>query len=243
MRKKQKKVQDKEEKTEIISTKPSDTNTDVTNQVFIMRDSIVKHIRGYELSQRVQNCKVFLKSFSGAKVRYMEDYIQSTLRETPSHFMLLVGTNDVTTKYVPQQIAGSIINLAVKIKKYCDVSISSITDRNSKYLRKAADANKYLKDSCREKNLNFISHWKAIKVRNLNASKLHLNKRGTQVLSNQSAEDISNIINWQSILHCPANNDNINITHDTDENKAKFKGKQLSGSNLKATKGIQISWS
>ena len=39
MRKKQKKVQDKEEKTDIISTKPSDTNTDVTNQVFIMRDS------------------------------------------------------------------------------------------------------------------------------------------------------------------------------------------------------------
>ena len=62
MRKKQKKVQDKEEKTEIISTKPSDTNTDVTNQVFIMRDSIVKHIRGYELSQRVENCKVFLKA-------------------------------------------------------------------------------------------------------------------------------------------------------------------------------------
>ena len=29
-------------------------------------------------------------------------------------------------------------------------------------------------------------------------------------------------------------NDSINCTHDTDENKAKFKGKQISGSNLKA---------
>ena len=46
-----KKVQDKEEKPGTISTKPSDTNADVTNRVFIMGDSIVKHIRGYELSQ------------------------------------------------------------------------------------------------------------------------------------------------------------------------------------------------
>ena len=83
--KKQKKVQDKEEKPETISTKPSDTNADVTNRVFIIGDSIVKHIRGYELSQRVENCKVFVKSFSGAKVRCMEDYIQPTLREMPSH--------------------------------------------------------------------------------------------------------------------------------------------------------------
>ena len=77
--KKQKKVQDKEEKPETISTKPSDTNADVTNRVFIMGDSIVKHIGGYELSQRVENCKVFVKSFSGAKLRRMEDYIQPTL--------------------------------------------------------------------------------------------------------------------------------------------------------------------
>ena len=115
--KKQKKVEDREEKPETISTKPSDTNADVTNRVFIIGDSIVKHIRGYELSQRVENCKVFVKSFSGAKVRCMEDYIQPTLRETPSHVILHVGTNDVTTKQDPQQIAESVINLAVKIKK------------------------------------------------------------------------------------------------------------------------------
>ena len=130
-----------------------------------MGDSIVKHIRGYELSQRLENSKVFVKSFSGAKVRCMEDYIQPTLRETPSHVILHVGTNDVTTKQDLQQIAQGIINLAVKIKRNCDVSISIITTRN------------------------------ALTVRHLNASKLHLNKRGTQVLSNQFAEAISNIIN------------------------------------------------
>ena len=230
---KQKKVRDKEEKSETISTKPSDTNADVTNRVFIMGDSIVKHIRGYELSQRVENCKVFVKSFSGAKVRCMEDYIQPTLRETPSHVILNVGTSDVTTKQDPQQNAKGIINLAVKIKRNCDVSISSIITRNDKYLRKAVDVNRNLKDRCREKKFRFVNHGTALTIRHLNASKLHLNKRGTQALSNQFAEAISNTINRQSVLHSLANNDSMNSTRDTDGNKAKFKGKQLSGSNLK----------
>ena len=126
----------------------------------------------------------------------MEDYIQPALRETPNHVILHVGTNDVTTKQDPQQIAESVINLAVKIKKNCDVSISSITTRNNKYLREEAGVNRYLKDRSREKkNLHFINHGNAIMVRHLNASKLHLNKRATQVLSNQFAEAFSNIIN------------------------------------------------
>ena len=193
--KKQKKVQDKEEKPEIISTKPSDINADVTNRVFIIGASIVKHIGGYELSQRVENSKFFVKSFSGANVRYMEDYIQPTLRETPSHVLVHVGTYDVTTKQDPQQIAEGIINLAVKTKSNCDVSISSITTRGDKYLRKPVDVNRNLKDRCSEKNIHFINHGNALTVRHLNASKLHLNKRGTPVLPSQFAEAISNIIN------------------------------------------------
>ena len=51
----------------------------------------------------------------------------------------------------------------------------NITARNDKYLRKAADVIKYLKDRCREENLYFINHGNTITVE----SKLHLNKRGT----------------------------------------------------------------
>ena len=60
----------------------------------------------------------------------MEDYIQPTLRETPNHVKLHVGKNDVTTKQDTQQIAESIINLAIKIKRNCDVSICIIKARN-----------------------------------------------------------------------------------------------------------------
>ena len=101
----------------------------------------------------------------------------------------------MNTKQDPQQIAESIISLAENIKKNCAVSISSSTSRYDKYLRKAADVNKYLKDRCYEKNLNYVNRRNAITVRHLNASKTHLNKRGTQVLSNQFAKAISNIIN------------------------------------------------
>ena len=122
----------------------------------------------------------------------MEDYIQLTLREMPSHVIFHAGTNDVTTKQDPQQIAVSIISLAVKIKRNSDVSISSITARNNKYLMKTIDVNRNLKARCREKNFHFINHGNAITVRHLNASKLDLNKRSTQVLSNQFAEAITN---------------------------------------------------
>ena len=42
------------------------------------------------------------------------------------------------------------------------------------------------------------------------------------------------------MLHSQANNDSINSTHDTDKNKVKFKGKQISGSNLKAVRNGDI---
>ena len=48
--------------------------SDVSNQILIMGDSTVKRVRGYKLSWKVENCKVYVKSFSGAKVMCMEDY-------------------------------------------------------------------------------------------------------------------------------------------------------------------------
>ena len=113
----------------------------------------------------------------------------------PTHIILHVGMNDVPTKKAPEQIAENIVNLAIKLKRNCDVSISSITARNDQYQRKSADVNRVLKEKCREKKLQFLDHGNTITVRHLNASKLHLNKRGTQILSNVFAEAISNITN------------------------------------------------
>ena len=74
-----------------------------------MRDSTAKHVRGYELSRKVENCKVYVKSFSGAKVICMDDYVKPTLRETLTHIILLVRANDLLTKKAPEQILGILL--------------------------------------------------------------------------------------------------------------------------------------
>ena len=45
------------------TVKWSDTNTDVSSRIFIMGDGIAKHVRGYELSRKVENCKFMLRAF------------------------------------------------------------------------------------------------------------------------------------------------------------------------------------
>ena len=162
-----------------------------------MGDNIVKHVRGYELSCKVENCKVYVKNFSGAKVMCMEDYVKPTMREMPTHVILHVGTNYIPTKKAPKQIADNIVNLATKLKKNCVISVSAITGRNDQYQKKAADLNLNweFKEKYREKKLQLLNHDKTITVRYLNASVLHLNKKGTQVLSYVFAEAISNITN------------------------------------------------
>ena len=87
----------------------------ITRRKYDFSDSIGKHVRGYELSSKVENCKVYVKSFSGAKVMCMEDYLKPRLREMPIHNILHVGTNDIPTKRSPEQIAENIANLAIKL--------------------------------------------------------------------------------------------------------------------------------
>ena len=71
----------------------------------------------------------------------MEDYVKPTLREIPTHIILHVGTNDVPTKKASEQIAENIVNLAIKLKRNCYVSLSGITTRNDQYQKKAVDVN------------------------------------------------------------------------------------------------------
>ena len=64
----------------------------------------------------------------------------------------------------------------------CDVSISKIITRKDKHQLKAQEMNNHLKETCTNKNINLIDHSKSIKHQHLNKSKLHLTKRGTNIL-------------------------------------------------------------
>ena len=53
--------------------------------------------------------------------------------------------------------------------------------------------NSYLKELCKEFNIHCIDHEKSIKPQHLNKLRLHLNKRGTSVLSSNFIWETSNV--------------------------------------------------
>ena len=132
----------------------------------------------------------------------MQDYVKPTLWENPDQTIAYVGTNDLASNKRPEKISESIIGVATSLKSdTCDILVSSITVRNDRYRKKVAEVNIVLKELCKEKNLYYINHDKKVTVKHLNGSKLHLNKKGTSILSNTFVESISNAMQWRSILH------------------------------------------
>ena len=108
--------------------------------------------------------------------------------------MIHVGTNDLASNTPAEKVAESITDLASTLKSdSCSVAISSIKVRNDQR-NKVAQVNRSLKRLCQEINFELINHENAITERHLNGSKLHLNKRGTTILSNNFTEAIANSI-------------------------------------------------
>ena len=83
---------------------------------------MVKRLNGWEVSKKLNaNCKVFVKTFSGVKT-CMHDYVKPLVRSIPDHFILQVGTIDLSSSRSPEEIARSIIDLATSIKNYSNIS-------------------------------------------------------------------------------------------------------------------------
>ena len=95
-----------------------------------------------------------MKSFSGAKIRDMQDYLKPTLRENTDQIISHVGTNDLTSYKHTEQIAESIIDVANSLKSdACDVLVSSLTVRNDQHRKKVAEVYIVLKELCKEKKI------------------------------------------------------------------------------------------
>ena len=60
-------------------------------------------------------CKIYVKSFPGAKTSCMKDYVKPSLRSTPNHFILHVGTNDLNSNQTSEVIAKEIVDLATSL--------------------------------------------------------------------------------------------------------------------------------
>ena len=61
----------------------------------VQGNSVLKSVNGWKMSRKATNCKFSIKSFSGAKIKDMNDYIKPALQENPNHFILHIETNDI----------------------------------------------------------------------------------------------------------------------------------------------------
>ena len=68
-------------------------------KVFILGDSMVKHVQGWDITKKLENKhKVYIRQFTGSKVICMNDYVKLCICENnPDHIMFHVGTNDIPT--------------------------------------------------------------------------------------------------------------------------------------------------
>ena len=149
----------------------------------------------YEITKKLDICKVYVKSFSGAKKKCMEDYAQPTLRTNPDHIVILVGTNDLSSKKESAEISSVIVDLALKLKSdTCQVSVSNLATRNDQHHNKASEVNQHFKALCREKNINIIDHGNIVTVCHLHGLRLHLNLKGNKVFTEKFTEAVSNIL-------------------------------------------------
>ena len=80
------------------------------------------------MSPKATKCKFIIKSFYGSKIKDTNDYIKPALRDDPNHFILHIGTNDITnTSKSEELIAAEILEPALKLKSEThEVPISNV---------------------------------------------------------------------------------------------------------------------
>ena len=76
--------------------------------VFIAGDAIIQHVQGWDLSTNDKDIGV--KSFSGARIAHMHDYLRPLLGKKPDEIILHVGTNNIRDES-PRSADEGIVNL------------------------------------------------------------------------------------------------------------------------------------
>ena len=90
------------------------TRTKVVKVTFILGDNMIKHTKGWEMLSKIDHKhSIYVRSFSGAKVRSMKDNVKPCVRdENPDHIIMHVGTNELNSENNPERVVKSIVNLA-----------------------------------------------------------------------------------------------------------------------------------
>ena len=183
-------------KSDSLSNKNTNKDQSKSKRTYILGDSMIKNLKGWEMSKKLKNANAYVRQFAGAKVRCMKDHIKPTLREKPDHIVLYVSTNDLVSDRSLDLIVKSIVDVASSMKNEShDITVSNIITRAYHLKEKANEVNDYLSKLCMERNIYLIDHSKTLKTHHLNGSKLHLNRRGAPILQNTVCKFLSKIFN------------------------------------------------
>ena len=126
--------------------------------------------------------------------------MKPSIRVEPNHFILDFGTNDLNSSRPRDEIANAIIDLASELKSgKSGVSISSVLMIADKpeLNKQGNEVHHHLKEMCNRKNFYLIDHSKKVKASHLNSGRLHLNRKGANILSRSFKQHISKVFNWE----------------------------------------------
>ena len=153
---------------------------------YILGDSIVKDIKSFKMAQATGNEEqVYVKTFSGANVNDMKSHVVPILNRAPQKIILHCGTNDLSSKQTPAEIAGNIVPLATEMKdEDNEIFVSGLVRRNDEFNGKAIEVNKFLSRKCSSQNITFTDNSNIDERCHLNGSVLHLNYGGTCLSAN-----------------------------------------------------------
>ena len=161
----------------------SNMNTYRKPTLCIVGDSMIKSLNRRAMNHAIQSHDVQLKTFGGAKIEDMRDYVMPTLRTRPEALILHCGTNNLKNEN-EERLTNKIIALAVDIKKRVpNVAVSGIVSRADLQMEhKIRRVNYLVEAGVKEHDIDFISQ-DNIEAGHLDKWGLHLNFYGTNVLA------------------------------------------------------------
>ena len=101
---------------------------------------MIKHTKGCEVSSKTdRKHSIYVRSFSGTKVKSMKDYEKPCVRdETPDHIIMYFGTNDLNSENNSEWVRKSSVDLAKgMVSDKRKVAVSGIIPRNNKWNKDA----------------------------------------------------------------------------------------------------------
>ena len=132
------------------------------------------------------NSKVQVSSFPGCTTIDMADHIRPIVRRKPDSIIIHVGTNSLRNSNSSRECADEIVDIGRMVdQEGISVAISSLTARadDNDLAKRVKEVNKILRKFCRQNEWGFIDHNNITTDQHLNRSRLHLNRSGTSLLS------------------------------------------------------------